>query len=381
MSEDKTEEPTDKKVRDAHDEGQFPRSADINTVFVFATSLGVLSFTVKDQAKQIVQITESVLGHLGRPTITPDGVAEWAGVALGTMMKFILPMGIACAGAGLVAGGLQTRFHLTPKVLEAKLSKINPLAGLKRIFSAQSTVKLATEAAKLVVVGFSVWASVKTILGDPLFYTPVPLMHLVELMNNPANSVIWRFIFCLSILGALTYLYEMRRIKKDMMMTKQEVRDESRSSEGDPQVRNAQRNMARRLMQKQMLAAVANADVVVTNPTHYAVALRYIRGTDKAPVIIAKGERLLALKIKSLAADHKVPMIENKPVARMLFKYGKVGKTIPVEMYKAVAEILAFVYKTHRYYFHTLKSRREAAAAQEASSAIGANLASGKKTR
>jgi flagellar biosynthetic protein FlhB len=120
--------------------------------------------------------------------------------------------------------------------------------------------------------------------------------------------------------------------------------------------------MARRLLQKQMLSDVPNADVVVTNPTHYAVALRYERGADKAPVVLAKGERMFAKRIKALAAEHEVPMIENRPVARMLFKYGKVGKPIPVEMYEAVAEILAFVYKTHRYYFYTLRNRRALAA-------------------
>ena len=111
-------------------------------------------------------------------------------------------------------------------------------------------------------------------------------------------------------------------------------------------------------MQKQMLNAVPTADVVITNPTHFAVALKYERGRDKAPVVLAKGERLFAKRIKALAAQHEVPMVENKPVARMLFKYGKVGKAIPLELYQAVAEILAFVYKTHRYYFHELKQRR-----------------------
>jgi flagellar biosynthetic protein FlhB len=118
--------------------------------------------------------------------------------------------------------------------------------------------------------------------------------------------------------------------------------------------------MARRLLQKQMLSAVPTADVVITNPTHIAVALKYQRGTDKAPVVLAKGERLFARRIKAIAAEHDVPTVENKPVARMLFKYGKVGRPIPAELYKAVAEILAFVYKTHRYYFHQLRSRRNA---------------------
>jgi flagellar biosynthetic protein FlhB len=128
-------------------------------------------------------------------------------------------------------------------------------------------------------------------------------------------------------------------------------------------MKGAQRRLGRRLMQKQMLAAVATADVVLTNPTHYAVALRYERGRDQAPVILAKGENRFAQRIKALAAQHGVPTVENKPVARMLFALGQVGETIPAELYQAVASILAVVYRTHRYYFHRLKSRRFEAAA------------------
>jgi flagellar biosynthetic protein FlhB len=162
-------------------------------------------------------------------------------------------------------------------------------------------------------------------------------------------------------IAALNYIYQLRRVRTDLMMTKHEVKEENRQQDGDPRVRNVRRQMARRLLQKQMLSAVPTADVVITNPTHFAVALKYQRGVDKAPVVLAKGERLFAQRIKAIAAQHEVPMVENKPVARMLFKYGKVGKPIPAELYKAVAEILAFVYKTHRYYFYQLRSRRSAA--------------------
>jgi flagellar biosynthetic protein FlhB len=128
--------------------------------------------------------------------------------------------------------------------------------------------------------------------------------------------------------------------------------------EGDPRVKGAMRRMARRLSQKQMLSAVATADVIVTNPTHYAVALKYERGIDKAPVVLAKGENHFARRIKALAAAHSVPTIENKPVARLLYAMGKVGQPIPPELFQAVAEILAVVYRTHRYYFYELKTRR-----------------------
>ena len=141
-------------------------------------------------------------------------------------------------------------------------------------------------------------------------------------------------------------------------MSREEVKDERRQAEGDMHAKAAMRRMARRFMQKQMLSAVATADVVVTNPTHYAVALKYERGVDQAPVILAKGENRFAQRIKALAAEHGVPTVENKPVARLLFSVGKVGESIPAELFEAVAGILAVVYRTHRYYFHRLKARR-----------------------
>ena len=167
-----------------------------------------------------------------------------------------------------------------------------------------------------------------------------------------------RLILTLGAIAGLHYMYQLKSVHKKLMMSKQEIQDESRSAEGDPKIKAAQRQMARRMMQQQMLKAVPTADVVVTNPTHFAVALKYERGRDKAPMVLAKGERLFAARIKEIARENDVPMVENRPVARMLFKYGKVGQTIPAELYQAVAEILAFVYKTHRYYFHRLKERR-----------------------
>jgi len=141
-------------------------------------------------------------------------------------------------------------------------------------------------------------------------------------------------------------------------MTKEEVKEEHKSSEMDGKVKGFRRRLARRLMQKQMLSAVATADVVVTNPTHYAVALKYERDKDRAPVVLAKGDNRFAQRIKAIAAENGVPTVENKPVARVLFAMGRVGEAIPPELYQAVAEILALVYRTNRYYFHRLRVRR-----------------------
>jgi flagellar biosynthetic protein FlhB len=354
----KTEQPTEKRLREAQAEGQFARVPDLNVVFILATAAMMFLFTAQEYTARIAGIAVGTFGQLGKYSMNPEAMSEWVLTAVMTMLGFVVPMGAACAGAGMLAGGLQSRFRLSPKVLEFKFSRLDPGKGFSRIFSAQGWIKLATDSAKLAVVAMIVWSALKTILADPLFYTPVEPYRLGSFIYHTALTLIWRFVLALGLVGVFNYIYQLRKIQKDLMMTKQEVKEENRSAEGDPHVRMARRQMARRLMQKQMLGAVATADVVVTNPTHYAVALKYERGKDKAPVVLAKGERLFAKRIKELAANHDVPMIENKPVARMLFKYGRVGKPIPIELYQAVADILAFVYRTHRLYFHDLKHRR-----------------------
>ncbi len=356
----KTEEPTDKRLRESAEEGQFARTPDLQTVFILVAAYFVLSFGSREYCERIAGISVGIFAHLGKYAIKPEAIGEWGGIAARTMLGFILPMAVACAAASTLAGGLQSRFQLTPKAFGFKFSKLDPVKGLQRIFSAQGAVKLGTDLLKLLVVGWAVWGGVKGIMHDPIFYTPVEVHRLGGFILETATMLLGRFIFAIGAIAAINYIYQLRKVHSDLMMTRHEVTEEHRQSEGDPKVKAALRQMARRFMQKQMLGAVATADVVITNPTHFAVALKYERGRDKAPMVLAKGERAFAMRIKALAAEHSVPMVENKPVARLLFRVGKVGKPIPIELYQAVADILAFVYKTHRYYFHRLKERRAA---------------------
>ena len=356
-----TEQPTEKKLRDAAEEGNFAKTPDVQTVFVLVAAFGVVSFYGREQAQAVASIAVGIFAGLARYQIGMAAIPDWAMLSGQTMLGLVLPMCLTCTLAVIVACGLQSRFQLSPKVLELKFSRINPFEGFKRIFSGQVWVKLGTDALKLFIIGAILWQALKGILSDPLFYTPVAPNRLGTFIEGSFTTLMGRCIFALGGIAAINFFYQQRRVKSNLMMTKHEVKDENRQQEGDPRYRNVRRQMARRLLQKQMLGAVPTADVVITNPTHYAVALSYRRGADKAPIVLAKGERLFAKRIKAIAAAHEVPMVENKPVARMLFKYGKVGKPIPAQMYKAVAEILAFVYKTHRYYFYRLRSRRAAA--------------------
>jgi flagellar biosynthetic protein FlhB len=366
MAEDhdqKTEQPTEKHVREAHERGQFARSHELTVLFPIAAVLGVLTLTVQTASRDIAEYS---IGMFSRFAFTPveHGTVT---VQLGEMMllggRTLAPLLFAIVGAVLLSSGIQSGFQLTPKAAAFKLEQLDVVANFGRIFSKQIFIKFGIDLLKLVAIGSALWLGARGLVFDPLFSAPVEAGYLAQFLNHATILFLTRLLFALGIVAAVSYGYEKFKISRDLMMTREQVKDEHKQAEGDAHVKSAMRRMARRLMQRQMLSAVKTADVVVTNPTHFAVALKYERGKDQAPVVLAKGENRFAQRIKALAAEHGVPMVENKPVARLLYAMGEVGEAIPSELYQAVAEILAVVYRTHRYYFHRLKARRMEAAA------------------
>jgi flagellar biosynthesis protein FlhB len=273
------------------------------------------------------------------------------------------PIVATCLVAGVVASGLQTGFRLTPKVLEVKWERLNFVQGFSRVVSKSVLVQLGIDLLKLGALGWVLYGAIRRILDDPIFYTPVDVRHVATFILESTLYVLVRITVACAAIAVISYVYQWRKTRKDLMMTREEVKQERKNAEIDPHVKSAQRALARRILQRQMLNAVPTADVVVTNPTHFSVALKYERGRDRAPVVLAKGRDVFARRIKEIALRHGVPLVENKPVARALYRYGQVGREIPAQLYQAVAEILSFVYRTHRYYFHRLKARRLGATA------------------
>ena len=361
----KTEQASEKHVSEAFEQGQFARSTEIQTVFTLAAVILVLGLTTTQCSRDVGELAVSIFTQLGKMRIDADSIpAQITGIIM-LMGQLLLPILGTCAIAALLAGGLQTGFRVTPKVLELKFENLSPATGFGRLFSKAALVRAGLDLMKLVAVGFALRSGMNTLMDDPLFSAPIELGYLGVFLQHAAVAFFTRMLMALGIIGAIGYAYEVFKTRKDLMMTRQQVKDERRQSDGDALVKAAMRRMARRLLRKQMLAAVPTADVILTNPTHYAVALKYERGLDRAPVVLAKGENQFAQRIKAIAAEHGVPMVENKPVARLLFAMGEVGETIPAALYQAVAEILAVVYRTHRYYFHQLKIRRLTAGVAE----------------
>jgi flagellar biosynthetic protein FlhB len=354
----RTEPPTPKRLQEAQEQGNFARAPDLQTVGLLAGTLWAIVTLGSHTAERVASMAVNIFSHLHIGELRPEASEAWSLDAFQTMLSLILPQAAVCFVVAVLIGGAQTRFAFTPKVLDFKTDRLDPVQGFQRIFSMQGLVRVSIDALKLLAVTWVIWGGLQSILKDPIFYTPAPLHHIGTFMADSAEILLWRCILAMAIIGAINYAYQYFRVRQSLMMTKQEVRDEAKQTEGDPKIRSALRAMARRLLQRQMLKSVQTADVVITNPIHFAVALRYDKKTESAPIVVAKGEQAFARRLKAMAAEHNVPVVENPPVARILYKFGKVGKPIPVNLYRTVAEILAFVYRTHNGYFRDLRRRR-----------------------
>jgi flagellar biosynthetic protein FlhB len=310
-----------------------------------------LAFAGGEIWQRLALSMSGVLGHLhDLPLTEADLPGYLLGGALGFAQTVAAPVMAAMIG-GLLAGAVQSRFRTAPEALEPNWERLNPVEGFKRIFSAQSAVPTLLATLKLSVVVVLTYQQILGVLQDPIFTSTVDAARIAQFLAQASFKIILRIAGALAVIAALDYAYQFYKNQQELMMTREEVKEELKNTEGNAQVKARQRRR-RRATQRKMLQEVVQADVVVTNPTHLAIALRYDRKHMNAPRIVAKGSRLNAQRIREIAAQHQVPIIENKPLARMLFKYGRVGLEIPVQLYGAVAEILAWAYRVNRYRYY-----------------------------
>ena len=345
---EKTEQPTQRKLEEAIKHGQTPRSAEVQTVFVLLASVAALTFSGRESWGQLVNASVSTFSHLHSTPLSANSLQAYGVAGVLVLLKCAGPLVLATMLAGLLAGAMQSRFQTASEVLAPDWGRVNPLEGFKRLCSARSAVPTALAMVKFVFVIALTYSQIRKVLADPIFTTSVSVARLAEFLGSTALGILLRVCLALLVIAAVDYGYQFWRTGRDLMMTKDEIKEESKSTDGNPQMKAARRRR-RTVSKAKQLAEVALADVIVTNPTRIAIALRYDRKTMKAPRVVAKGIRLNAQKIREIAALHQVPIMENKPLARMLFKHAKVGGEVPANLYGAVAEVLAWVYRVNRY--------------------------------
>ncbi|MFP3154078.1 flagellar biosynthesis protein FlhB [Lachnospiraceae bacterium ZAX-1] len=347
---EKTEPATAKKLGDARKEGQVAKSKELT----LAVDLIVLFFMLK---LYIPYVGNSfILGFKEIYTKIPDFVTAGsnqmpsqmvAGLinsVLVSILKICAPFFIAGLATAILVNLVQVGWRPTAKPMMPKLSKINPVSGFKRIFSKDSLFELAKSLAKLLLMGYLAYDSIKDQKDVLLFIYDIPLMSVILLIGSIVIDIGLKIAYVYLIVAIIDFVYQKHKFKEDMKMTKQEVKDEFKNIEGNPEIKGRQRQRMREASQRRMMQDLPKADVVITNPTHLAVAIKYDAEQNRAPLLIAKGEDYLALKIRETAKEHQIEIVENKPLARMLYTTVDIGQEVPPELYQAVAEVLAFVY-------------------------------------
>ncbi len=350
---DKTEKPTGKRLAEAAEKGQFARTIEIQTVFVLTAGLGVISLTGENIVRVLTTSMIETLGQLGRLTVSINSVQMYFAVFIKWLGACALPVMIAALVAGVVGSGLQSRFNLSLDRMEMNWSRLNPVTNAQQLFQPlPSLMRTVVGFLKLLVIVGLTFLVVKRLLLHPVFYSATSFGDVLLFMIESVRSIATRVLLGLAVIAAIDYGYKFWKHQQDMMMTKEEVKEEAKSAEGNPHVKGELRKRRIALLRQNWAREIPRADVVVTNPTHLAIVLRYDRKSMKAPKIVAKGARLNALRIREIAGQYQIPIVENKPLAQLLFKHCKVGQEVPPQVYAIVAEILAYVYRVNRFRYH-----------------------------
>ena len=347
---EKSEQPTAKKLEDARKEGQVAKSQEVATAFSLLSLFVILRVVYALMGSTFTNIFPRVYNDIPNVARTYDGQLPIAYItsiinkAMLTLLLLCAPFFIVGFAVAFISDYVQVGYKPTTKPLQPKLSKLNPVSGLKKIFSTRKLFELAKSIVKLLIMGIVIYSFFSK-RNDYLFLLyDMPLTQAIGLMGNLIIDLGFRVAIAYMIIALADFIYQKRKFTKDMMMTKQEVKDEFKNSEGSPEVKSAQKRRMMEASRRRMMQAVPQADVVITNPTHYAVAVKYDAEEAEAPIVVAKGADFVAQRIKELARESGVEIVENKPLARMLYANVEVGELVPPELYKAVAEVLAYVY-------------------------------------
>ena len=347
---EKTEEPTSKKLSDARKEGQVAKSKEIANGFGLLAFFLVLKFMAGYMGTRLMESFAYFFAEIPETAELISGPVPEAAMmnllinGVKVLLTLIAPLLLIGFVVAFVSDYVQVKWKPTTKPLKPKFSKINPIQGFKKFFSLNSIVELIKSIAKIVLIVYVVYSYLKDKINQLFLFYDIQLMPAIILIGELVIDLGIRISILYMLIAAADYMYQKWKFHEDMKMTKQEVKEEYKNQEGNPEVKGKIRSKMREVSQRRMMQALPEADVVITNPTHYAVAIKYDPDTSPAPIVIAKGEDYLAQKIKEVAREHQIEIVENKPLARMLYANVEIGAEIPPELYQAVAEVLAFVY-------------------------------------
>ena len=343
---EKTEKATQKKREDERKKGNIFQSRDV----ISSLSLVAITFVLKLIFPPILQYIKSIMisniNSLG--ATTEFSIQSATSVMVDIVLKLLLiivPIGLGVSLIEFLLGGIQTRFLVTKSRLKPKFSRIDPVSGMKRMLSLRSLVEFFKSLIKVIIIAAVLYAQIQSRIPEVAGLPSLSLDEGLAWIGNAIYDITISIAMYMAFLAVADYIYQWWQYNKEIMMTKQEVKDEYKQAEGDPQLKSKIKDVQRKLAQMRMMSKVPDADVVIKNPTHYAVALKYNPSQDKAPIVIAKGKDYLALRIIALAEKNGVYVTENRVLARGLYEAVDLNRAIPQEFYRPVADVLTFIYK------------------------------------
>ncbi len=344
---EKTEEATPKKLEDARKEGQVAKSQELVTAFSLIALFGTLKVFIGYLASGFIDnfnLIYNSISTYSKEIFERNYAVQYINTAMGRIVLIVLPMILIAVTVAIAVNVLQVQWKPTAKPLEPKFSKLNPIKGFKRIFSLDKLVELLKAFLKIGVVAYLTYSTFNSQIGIVSLVYGLDLFSAVMLIGNLVINFGLKVSAVFLVIGFADFIYQKFKFAKEMRMTKQEIKDEFKQTEGDPKIKGQIRQRMREASQRRMMQRLPEADVVITNPTHLACAIKYDKEVSEAPILIAKGADYLAQKIKDVARENFIPIVENKPLARMLYHNVELEEQIPEELYQMTAEVLAYVY-------------------------------------
>jgi flagellar biosynthetic protein FlhB len=342
---EKTEQATPKRLQEMREKGQVAKSREVPSAAILIASLLIFYFLGSAMIKDIMELMEWSFANSARFELQ-SGNFNWMLLELFRKgLKIVTPLFVALMAVGLLSNIAQVGFLFSTKAIAPKFSKLDPLKGFGRMVSKQALVELIKSLFKIAVVGCVTYFTVKDELDQIIPLMDKEIWSIMTYIGSVCFKILLRTCWVLIVLAVIDYVFQKWDFMQEAKMTKQEVKDEFKQREGDPLIKSRVRQAQREMAKRRMMEAVPKADVVITNPTHLAIALEYNTQNMSAPQLTAKGSRLMAERIKAIAQENNIPIVENKPLARALFKGVEIGQEIPAIFYKAVAEVLSYVYQ------------------------------------
>ena len=349
---EKTEKATPKKRKDAREEGQVLQSREVTAVFILLACFLVLKVYGKYLFNFLMKYMVDIYSNIENIEnyFIENNLMIGFVKTIAVFMGLIAPILLTAFIAALLINYLQVGFLFTTKPLKIQLNRINPVEGFKRLFSKRALMELLKSNLKILFIGYAAYSFINKNILEIISLSKLESSIILKNFSSLAFSFAMRILIVVAVLALMDYFFQWREYEKNLMMTKHEIKEEYKQTEGDPLIKSKIREKQRQIAMSRMIQEVPKADVIITNPTHIAIAIKYDNELYSAPYIIAKGVDIIAENIKDVAAENAIPIVENKPLARTLYEVTEIGDIIPEELYEAVAEVLAYVYSLREDY-------------------------------